>query len=366
MFPKIFIRRDTDMKRYRISSLLVPFICVAFLYSCSRNSSNSYIEENLEAMPEYLEETYLATQTTQETIEELYRLNDIELPAYTLGPGDKMKIFVYDEPELDSDAVLVKQDGTLSFRLVGEIDVTGLTIPEATTIIEDRLKEYIHHPKVSIIPFETKSSNVTILGKVTYPGIVEIKGRMRILDALASAGGLALGWFQNNSVELADLERTFMMRQNRILPIDFVELVQNGNMLYNIPLLDKDYIYIPSAINREVYIVGEVNQEGHYFYQENMTLLQSITFAQGFKDTAQATVYVIRGNLSHPRLFKINTKEILKAKVRDFKLKPNDIVFIPKHPIAKWNDVVNSVLPSLQAIQSGYLLNEMYKDILDK
>ena len=337
-------------------------ILYLFLSGCASNK-NTYIEENLEALPEYLEETYLATQTTQETIEELYRLNDIELPPYTLGPGDKMKIYVYDEPELDSDVVIVKQDGTLSYRLVGEVDVTGLTIPEATEIIEDKLKDYILYPEVSIIPFEARSSTVTILGKVTYPGIIEIKGRMRILDAIASAGGLALGYFQNNSVELADLERTFMMRDNRILPIDFVELIQNGNLLYNIPLLDKDYIYIPSAINREVYVIGEVEQEGHYFYQENMTLLQSITFAQGFKDTAQSTVYVIRGNLSHPRLFKINTKDILKAKVRDFRLKPSDIVFIPKHPIAKWNDVVNFALPSLQALQSGYILHELFKDI---
>jgi polysaccharide export outer membrane protein len=337
-------------------------ILYLFLSGCASNK-NTYIEENLEALPEYLEETYLATQTTQETIEELYRLNDIELPPYKLGPGDKMKIYVYDEPELDSDVVIVKQDGTLSYRLVGEVDVTGLTIPEATEIIEDKLKDYILYPEVSIIPFEARSSTVTILGKVTYPGIIEIKGRMRILDAIASAGGLALGYFQNNSVELADLERTFMMRDNRILPIDFVELIQNGNLLYNIPLLDKDYIYIPSAINREVYVIGEVEQEGHYFYQENMTLLQSITFAQGFKDTAQSTVYVIRGNLSHPRMFKINTKDILKAKVRDFRLKPSDIVFIPKHPIAKWNDVVNFALPSLQALQSGYILHELFKDI---
>lgn len=360
MYPRTFSRSDINMK---LHYLIISAISLLLLFTGCAANQKDYYEENLEALPEYLEETYLATQTTQETIEELIRLNEIELPPYKLGPGDKMKIYVYDEPELDSDAVLVKQDGTLSYRLVGEINVTGLTIPEASKIIEDKLKSYILHPKVSIIPFEVRSSTVTILGKVTYPGIIEIKGRMRILDALADAGGLALGWFQNNSVELADLERTFMIRGEKILPIDFVELVQNGNMLYNIPLMDKDYIYIPSAINREVYIIGEVNQEGHYFYQENMTLLQSITFAQGFKDTAQSTIYVIRGNLSHPRLFKINTKDILKAKVRDFRLKPNDIVFVPKHPIAKWNDVVNYALPSLQAIQSGYLLREMYKDI---
>ena len=342
---------------------ILLLIVLVLLSSCSGNRAMNYIEENLVATPEYLEETYLATQTTQETIEELQRLNDMELPPYKLGPGDKMKIYVYDEPELDSDVVIVKQDGTLSYRLVGEVDVTGLTIPEATKIIEERLKDYILYPKVSIIPFEARSASVTILGKVTFPGIIEIQGRMRILDALADAGGLALGYFQNNTVELADLERTFLIRENRVLPIDFVELIQNGNMIYNIPLLDRDYIYIPSAVNKEVYVIGEVNQEGHYFYQENMTLVQSITFAQGFKNSAQSTVYVIRGNLNHPRIFKINTKDILKARVRDFRLKPNDIVYVPKRPIARWNEIVNNALPSLQAIQSAYFINEVYKDI---
>lgn len=364
MCTKTTFRIDTKMRSpQQISLILILLLNLVLLSSCASNKNLDYIEQNLVAMPEYLEETHLATQTTQETIEELIRLNDIDLPPYILGPGDKMKIYVYDEPELDSDVVIVKQDGTLSYRLVGEIDVSGLTVPEATAIIETKLKDYILYPKVSIIPFEARSATITLLGKITYPGIIEIKGRMRILDALSSAGGLALGYFQNNSVELADLERTFMIRDNRILPIDFVELVQNGKMLYNIPLLDRDYIYIPSAINREIYVIGEVNQEGHYFYQENMTLVQSISFAEGFKKTAQATVYVIRGNLSHPRIFKINTKDILKAQVRDFRLKPGDIVYIPKRPIARWNEIVNNALPSLQAIQSAYFINEIYKDL---
>ena len=338
--------------------LLAALILVALLVpACA--SRRIYIEENLVAPAEYLEETHLATQTSQEIIDELNRLNNLELPPYRLGPGDKMKIYIYDEPEMDTDVVIVKQDGTISYRLVGELDVTGLTIPEATALLEERLRDYFLYPRVSIIPFETRSASITMLGKLTHPGIYEIKGRMRILDAIASSGGLALGWFQNNTVELADLERAFMIRDNRLLPIDFVSLVQRGDTRYNIPILDKDYIYVPSAVNKEIYIIGEVNQQGHFFFQENMTLLQSITFAQGFKSTAQSTVYVIRGNLSHPRLFKIDTRAIMRARIRDFPLRPNDIVFVPKHPIARWNDVVSLALPSLQAIQSVWMIDDI-------
>jgi polysaccharide export outer membrane protein len=350
-------------KTLRYGLLLLILLIALTTLSCAKNQVKNYVEENLEGLPEYLEETYLSTQTTSETIEELKRLNSIEPPTYRLGHGDKMKIYVYDEPELDTDVVIVKQDGTLSFRLVGEVYVQGMTLAEVTALLESKLKAYIQHPKVSIIPFEARSATITILGKVTYPQVYEIKGKMRVLDAIAAAGGLALGYFQANSVEMADLERSVLIRNGEILPIDFIELVQKGNMLFNIPLMDKDYMYFPSNITREIYCLGEVNEQGHFVYQEKMSLMQTIAYAQGLKNTASKYMYVIRGNLSHPRIFKIDTKAVMQAKIRDFPLKPYDIVFVPKTPIAKWNDVIYQALPSLQAIQSAWFINDMANTI---
>jgi polysaccharide export outer membrane protein len=277
-----------------------------------------------------------------------------------------MKIYVYDEPELDTDVVIVKQDGTLSFRLVGEVYVQNKTIPEVISILEDKLKAYITNPKVSIIPFESRSATITVLGKVTYPNVHEIKGKMRILDVIATAGGLALGYFQSNSVEMADLERTIIIRNGQILPIDFIELISKGNMMYNIPVMDKDYIYVPSNITREIYCLGEVNEQGHFVYQEKMTVMQTIAYAQGLKGTASDEIYIIRGNLSHPRLFKIDSKAVMKGKIIDFPLRPYDIVFVPKTPIAKWNDVIYQVLPSLQAVQTAWFANDIANTIRGK
>lgn len=337
-------------------------IIVLLLFILIGCSKNAYVEENLDATPEYLEETQLTTQTNQETIEKMQRLQSLQNPEYKIGPGDKFKIYVYDEPEMDTDAVLVKPDGTITFRLIGETKVEGLTVAEASTLLEEKLKEYIRFPKVSLIPFEIKSATVTLLGKITYPGVYTIEGHMRLLDVIAKAGGLALGYFQANSVELADLERSFMIRNGEVLPIDFVDLIQKGNMLYNIPLMDKDYIYLPSAINKEIYVIGEVNSPGHFAFKESMTVGQIIAFAQSFKETAQSTVYVVRGNLSHPRMFKVDLKAILKGKTRDFPLKPNDIVYVPKSPIAEWNKVLSQMLPSLQAVQATWMVQDMLKN----
>ncbi|HNX00325.1 MAG TPA: polysaccharide biosynthesis/export family protein, partial [Candidatus Cloacimonadota bacterium] len=309
--------------------ILLSFLAISVLFFTSCSKAKVYSEENMSADPNYLEETQMAAPPSEQTITELQQLQEVNKTDYKIGIGDKFRISVYDEPELDTDVAIVKQDGTISFRLVGEVHVEGLTITQATSLLETKLKQYLTYPKISMLPYEIQNPTVVILGKVANPQVYPIEGHMRVLDAIAKAGGLATGYFQENSVEFADLEKSYIMRDGKILPVDFVELLKNGNMLHNIPLQDKDYIYFPSSGNREIYILGYINSPGHYFYKDNMTLMQAIATAQGFKELSRSTVYVIRGNLNHPRMFKVNTSAIMHAKMRDFLLKPNDIIFIP-------------------------------------
>lgn len=46
----------------------------------------------------------------------------------------------------------------------------------------------------------------------------------------------------------------------------------------------------------------------------------------------------------------------------DFKLTPNDIIYVPKTTIASWNLVIEQLLPSLQAVQTGYILQNIIED----
>lgn len=344
----------------RIALCFLVILSAIILTACS--NAIAYSEENMNADPEYLEETQLAAQPSAQTISDLQQLQEVQNTDYRIGIGDKFRISIYDEPELDTDVAIVKQDGTISFRLIGEVRVEGLTVPQASSLIETKLKQYLTYPKVSMLPYELQSSTVIILGKVANPQVYPLEGHMRVLDAIAKAGGLATGYFQENSIEFADLEKSYIMRNGKVLPVDFVELLKNGNMLHNIPLQDKDYIYLPSAANREIYVLGHINSPGHYFYKDNMTVMQAIATAQGFRELSRSTVYVIRGNLNHPRMFKINTSAIMHAKMRDFVLRPNDILFVPRHPIATYNLVLNQLLPSLQAVQNAYLLNSLVQD----
>lgn len=294
--------------------------------------------------------------------QELIDLHKKDESDYVIGAGDMFNIFVYEEPDLNVKGSVVKADGTLTFQLIGDVKVAGLTINQAMEKIAKKLKRYLVNPIVSIIPVEFRSKSFTILGKVSQPGTYQITNDAKVIDSIALAEGLSIGIFEDNTIELADLEHAFIRRGKKVLPVNFIELVRKGNPLHNVPLKDKDYIYIPSALNTEVYILGEVNLPGHYGFKENMTLSQVISYAKGFKVNANLQqVAIIRGTLSNPVVYIANLNSILEGKSKDFRVKPFDIIFVPTSTLGDWNNILTLLTPSLETIQSAYITNQLIK-----
>mgnify|MGYP003869648883 CR=1 FL=1 len=213
-----------------------------------------------------------------------------------------------------------------------------------------------------LVTYEFSSESFTILGKINQPGTYSISNNTKALDTIAIAKGLSIGIFEDNTIELADLEHAYIRRDNKVLPVNFVELVRKGNPLHNIPLLDKDYIYIPSALNSEVYVLGEINEPGHFGYKEKMTLTQLLTYTKGYTPNANINqIAIIRGNLTNPTVYVSNLSDIIEGKQLDFMLKPNDIVFIPASTLGDWNSILALIMPSLDAITGVFNIREIIK-----
>ena len=90
----------------------------------------------------------LLTQTT--TREETYRIE----------PGDVLEIVILGEDEL-ARTLMVMHNGTISFPLVGEVKVAGLTTDQASSVLAQRLERYFVHPVVSIITLLISPSAMT-------------------------------------------------------------------------------------------------------------------------------------------------------------------------------------------------------------
>lgn len=292
--------------------------------------------------------------------EELLRLQQKRTSAYTIGSGDRFDVYVYGEPELTIKHGIIKPDGTLTIAMIGDVKISGLTINEAMRKISGQLKRYMVEPIVTIVPSEFRSKNYTILGKVLKPGNYPVEENTRVLDTIADASGLSIGIFKDNTIELADLEHAYLRRGTRVLPVNFVELVRKGNPLHNIPLQDKDYIYIPSALNTEVYILGEVELPGYFGFKEMMTLSQLVSYSEGFKETANINeVAIIRGRLSDPSVFVVDLEAIIEGEALDFRLKPYDMVFVPKTKLGDWNTLMRMLTPSINALTSAFIVKQL-------
>ena len=111
-------------------------------------------------------------------------LND----EYRIGPGDKLRIEVYKDPQL-SQSVQVRPDGKITLPLIGDMDATGRTPLELRDTIATALRDYINNPTVTVIVVEAVASQVYVMGEVNHAGTMQLHGPTTILQALAMAGG---------------------------------------------------------------------------------------------------------------------------------------------------------------------------------
>lgn len=105
---------------------------------------------------------------------------------YRLGPADQVRITVFNEPGLTGPYVVGAQ-GTIAYPLVGDIRAAGLTVPEFTEALRERLSEFVRTPSVSVEVANYRP--FFILGEVTRPGTYPYQVDITVMNAVATAGG---------------------------------------------------------------------------------------------------------------------------------------------------------------------------------
>ena len=291
-------------------------------------------------------------KSKEEIRKELKQLQKKIIKKYKILPGDTFDFYVYDEPELTYKQLTVMPDGAISIGLIGRVDLYKLTIEEAIKKINNRLKKYLKYPHAVLVPSSIKSASFTILGQVNNPGVYSIGNNTKVTDALALAKGLAWGEDEKgNKIPLANLEHSYVIRNNEFLPVSFTEILNNGNTLHNIPLQEGDYIYIPSKLNQMIYIIGQVETPSFVPYTSDLTLSRCIAFAEGRKEITSSDVAVIvRGNINNPMAYKVNIEDILMGRTRDFKLEANDVIYFPTGGFYDYNLFIQRIIPTFELI----------------
>lgn len=275
---------------------------------------------------------------------------------YTLGSGDILNFGLYGRPDLAREQVFVQPDGTISYLQAQNLKAAGLSIDELRAAIEAKLGEFYKRPRLIISPVELRSKKYYILGKVVDNGAFTMDRPTTILEAVARSRGIETGLFEQNTVELADLERSFLIRDGQRMKVDFQKLFFEGDMTQNLELEPGDYLYFPSANTNEIYVLGEVVQPGVQGFTPNLTAVGAISRREGFTKSAyRERVLVVRGSLHKPELFVVDTDAILKGHKPDFPLKPKDIVYVNPRPWKYAEDLADvAVSAFLQSAVTTY------------
>jgi polysaccharide export outer membrane protein len=108
---------------------------------------------------------------------------------YTVGVGDVLNIFVWNEKDL-SPVVVVRPDGIISVPLIGEVNVLGKTPVEIQLALQKRFQTLVVDPRVTVTVAEIHSRVVYIIGEVAHPGAYPLNSSLDVLQLIAQAGGL--------------------------------------------------------------------------------------------------------------------------------------------------------------------------------
>lgn len=194
---------------------------------------------------------------------------------YRLGPGDVVRITVYNNPDLTTEAQITQQ-GRITFPLIGEIQIGNMEKGQAEQIIARRLGDggFVVKPQVNVLVLGFKSQQISVLGQVNRPGKYPIEQASTLADLLAIAGGIAQGGHDVITHISQGADGKSSKRD-----IDINQALRSGEMDKNFPVKNGDIIFVPRA--PLFYIYGEVNRPGAYRLEKDMTVMQALSVGGG-------------------------------------------------------------------------------------
>jgi polysaccharide biosynthesis/export protein len=233
----------------------------------------------------------------------------------TLGIGDTIRITVFQNPDLTTEARISEQ-GTIVFPLIGEVAVGGHTPTSARTLIATQLKRgnFIKDPQVHVLVTQIRSRQVSVLGNVARPGrYVLDDSKSTLTDILALAGGIA--------PDGADTVTVVAKRNGaeKTVEVNIPEMVRKGDMSANFEVRSGDTIYVQRA--PVFYIYGEVQRAGAYRVEPQMLVMHALSLGGGLTPRGSERGLAIHRRMPDGAVRKIDAK-LFEA------VRPDDVIYV--------------------------------------
>jgi len=194
---------------------------------------------------------------------------------YLLGPGDVIKITVFQNPDLSSQA-RVSENGTITYPLIGTVQIGGLSTSAAERRIAQMLKDgsFLIDPQVTVLIDQIHGNQVDAIGQFNRPGRYPLETtQTKLSDLIAQAGGISSSG--SDTVIFAGKRDGRRVWQQ----IDLGKMFVNNEMDDDFYLQAGDVLFVDRA--PLFYIYGEVQHPGSFRVERNMTLVQALAAGGG-------------------------------------------------------------------------------------
>lgn len=234
--------------------------------------------------------------------------------GYVMGAGDSVKITVYQNPDMMTET-RISEVGSVTFPLIGPVELGGLTPAQAEIRIAALLKSggFVPRAQVTVFVTQFRSRQVSVLGQVTRPGRFAMEEpSLRLTDVLALAGGIGP----------AGAESVTVIRQGNgeeRFEIDLLGLFDAPAQAKNIEMMNGDTVFVPRV--PVFYIYGEVQRPGAYRLERNMSVMQAVSLASGL--TPRGSEKGLRITRRAPN----GSSKSVSAAMED-KIRQDDVIFV--------------------------------------
>ena len=167
--------------------------------------------------------------------------HEVSAIEYRVGIPDGIAVTAPRILEIDGEEQLIRPDGKINLRLIGDVKVVGMTAKEIAAKIEVLLSRYYIDPKASVRVTGYNSKKYYVYGQTGGVGPKPYTGRDTLLDAVILAGTDFLSW----------TSRVRVIRPShgdvpvRMVTVNIDEMIKTGDWSRNILLEPNDIVYIP-------------------------------------------------------------------------------------------------------------------------
>lgn len=163
-------------------------------------------------------------------------------PRYELRPGDVVELGFDFSPEFNQTAT-VQPDGFVSLKGVGDLHVSGLTVPELTGKIKAAYGTILNQPVITVVLKDFERPYFVAGGQVSKPGKYELRGDTNLTEAIAIAGGFSDSAKHSEVVLFRRVSRGYFETH----VFDIKKMMKTRNLQEDAYLKPGDMVYVPKS-----------------------------------------------------------------------------------------------------------------------